>query len=246
VNLLWSAASGRRTPCESKIPQSTASSEKTPLQRYGYPECMKKQILPTLQARGTFAGLASYLPIMMKLVILVVLVLPSAVIAAGLAEHPAKNLSVNGSSTGLCARIGVQSPAGPAMQRRDVRFQLCTPEGQPLNSHLTLELVVEPLTASFTQGIIGQSVSTDSQGRFSFSYGGSTLPGQPNTQELHTFLLDGKVIASFLLERGPGGLNFSRAPEEIARCSTDGEGESRARHCQAASASLRSRPDGPR
>jgi hypothetical protein len=104
----------------------------------------------------------------------------------------------------------------------------------PFNRQLTLELVVEPLTASFTQGIIGQSVTTDSQGRFSFSYGGSALPGQPATQELHTFLLDGKVIASFLLQRGPEGLTFSRAPEEIARCSADGEGESRTRSCQAA------------
>jgi hypothetical protein len=157
---------------------------------------------------------------MMKQVILAVLVLPSAVIAAGL----------DASSTGLCARIGVQSPAGPApsrrssppdtpaMLRRDVRFQLCTPEGLPLNRQTTLELVIEPLTASFTQGIIGQSVTTDSQGRFYVSYGGNALPNQPPTQELHTFLLDGKVVATFLLERGPEGLLFSRAPEEMARC----------------------------
>jgi hypothetical protein len=172
---------------------------------------------------------------MMKQVILAVLVLPSAVIAAGLAERPAKAWPINGSSTGLCARIGVQSPAGSAMLRRDVRFQLCTPEGLPLNRQTTLELVIEPLTASFTQGIIGiQSVATDSQGRFSFSYGGSALPVQPPTQELHTFLLDGKVVATFLLERGPEGLLFSRAPEEMARCSTDGESETRTRACQAA------------
>jgi hypothetical protein len=173
---------------------------------------------------------------MMKQVILAVLVLPSAVIAAGLAgTTPATNLSVNGSSTGLCARIGVQSPAGPAMLRRDVRFQLCTPEGQPLNRQLNLELVVEPLTAGFNPGILGiQSVATDSQGRVSFSYGGSTSPEQAATQELHTFLLDGQVIATFLLERGPQGLSFSRAPAELMRCSVDGEGESRTRPCQAA------------
>jgi hypothetical protein len=181
---------------------------------------------------------------MMKQVILAVLVLPSAVIAAGLAgTNPANNLSVNGSSTGLCARIGVQSPAGPAMLRRDVRFQLCTPEGQPLNRQLNLELVVEPLTASFSQGILGiQSIATDSQGRVSFSYGGSTSPEQAFTQELHTFLLDGHVIATFLLERGPDGLNFSRAPEEIVRCTADGESESRLRSCKAAYARDRALP----
>jgi hypothetical protein len=201
---------------------------------------MIKQTFPTLHAPGTFVAPASYLRTMMKQIILSVLALPFAMMAAE--AQPAYNWSVNGSGTGLCARIGVQSAAGPAMMRRDVRFQLCTPEGLPLNRQLTLELVVDPLTASFTQGIIGQSISTDSQGRVAFSYGGSTLPGQPPTQELHTFLLDGKVIASFLLQRGSEGLTFSRAPAEMARCSADGEGESRTRPCQAVSGRLRLRP----
>jgi hypothetical protein len=166
---------------------------------------------------------------MMKQVIFAVLVLPSAVIAAGLTEtHPVRNLSVNGSSTGLCARIGVQSPAGPAMLRRDVRFQLCTPEGTPLNRQLNLELAIEPLTPGFSQGILGiQGVSTDAEGRFSFSYGGNSASQQAVTQELHTFLLDGKVIASFVLERGPNGLLFGRAPESLTRRNGDGEAEAR-------------------
>jgi len=198
---------------------------------------MMKQTLSTLWTPGTFFGPASYLRTMTKLVILAVLVLPSAVIAAGISGGGLRldGAGLNGSNTGLCARIGVQSPAGPGMLRRDVRFQLCTPDGQPLNQHLNLELVVEPLTAAFSQGIIGiQSVSTDSQGRFSFSYGGSALPDHAAAQELHTFLLDGQVIATFVLERGPEGLNFSRAPEGMARCSTEGESEARTRSCQAA------------
>jgi hypothetical protein len=125
----------------------------------------------------------------MTQVLLALLLIPSATRAQNLTGDLA-----------LCARIGVQSQAaGQITFRRDVRFQLCTTDGRPVMSQVNLEIHVEGATA--------RVISTDTSGRFSISYGGGPMP----SREIHTFLLDGEVIATFLVERSPLGLEFTRS-----------------------------------
>jgi hypothetical protein len=128
----------------------------------------------------------------MTQVLLALLLIPSATRAPNLTDDLA-----------LCARIGAQSQAvGQITFRRDVRFQLCTMDGRPLMGLVNLELHVDG------PGVLAvRNVSTDAAGRFSIAYGG----GASQSRELHTFLLDGEVIAAFLVERGPAGLEFTRS-----------------------------------
>src|SRR5579871_2244465 len=94
-----------------------------------------------------------------------------------------------------------------------------------------------PLTGLATPGILRVvGVSSGSQGRFSFTYGGSVTPGTAVSEELHRFLLDGRVIASFVLRQTPDGVEFMRAPENLAGI---GEGEAQSKILQDARLSRR-------
>src|SRR6267154_132102 len=86
---------------------------------------------------------------------------------------------------GLCARIGVQSPAPEVV--RSVRFQLCDASGYPLARIERIDVSVQSLSPGIAPAIVGLSgVTTDTAGRFSITYGAGGAPGR----ELHSFLLD--------------------------------------------------------
>ena len=130
----------------------------------------------------------------------------------------------------LCARIGVlRSNQGSPLVfghhrapkfwgwARDVHYQVCTPEGRPVLGQRHLDLVIEPLTEILAEQVPAtREVTTDEYGRFSASYGGggrSPGPAWPEgvvSVELHHFLLDGRTIASFVLERSAADLRFYR------------------------------------
>jgi len=114
----------------------------------------------------------------------------------------------------LCARIGAQSqsPATRGSVRRDVRFQLCTADGRPLAQQISIGLSVEPLAPGASSGIVAvKGISTDPTGRFSVAYAGGAF-----SRELHFFSADGRVIAAFVLERGPDTVEFIRAPDDLS------------------------------
>jgi hypothetical protein len=114
----------------------------------------------------------------------------------------------------LCARIGAQSQS-PA--RRSVRFQLCTSDGHPLAQQLRIALSVEALTSGAASGIINvEGITTDRLGRFSLAYGGGGWRTGETSRELHFFSIDGRVIAAFVLERGPDTVEFTRAPDDLS------------------------------
>ena len=107
----------------------------------------------------------------------------------------------------LCARIGAQNQADGQNQmsfRRDVRFQLCTARGEPIAAQLVLDLKIESGDAPI---LALHGIATDALGRFSITYGS----GASASRELYSFILDGRVIAAFLLDRRPDGVDFSRS-----------------------------------
>jgi len=114
----------------------------------------------------------------------------------------------------LCARIGAQSQS-PA--RRSVRFQLCTADGRPLAQQVNVALTVEPLTPGATSGIVAvEGITTDPVGRFSVAYAAGGWPTGDSSRELHFFSIDGRVIAAFVLARGPDTVDFARAPDDLS------------------------------
>ncbi len=121
----------------------------------------------------------------------------------------------------ICARVGTLLTTSGApvafgryvlpplwSVRRDVRFQVCAPDGRPRPGRLSLEVTIEPLTPDIgAAGVASYSVSTDDQGRFSGVYGagnrgeGPAWPEGVTSLELHHFRLDGRTVATFAVER---------------------------------------------
>jgi hypothetical protein len=101
--------------------------------------------------------------------------------------------------------------------RRDIHFQVCTPDGRPRSGRVVLEVAVEPLTAAFGAASAGnRSVITDDQGRFSGMYGAASYQQGPawpegfTSVELHHFRLNGRTIATYVLELEAKDVRFSR------------------------------------
>lgn len=110
---------------------------------------------------------------------------------------------------------------------RVVHFRMCAPDGRPLPGRVDLELEIEPLTAEVTpDAVASRSVWTDQQGRFSGVYGhasrrpGPAWPEGVVSRELHRFRFEGRIIATFVLEREAGDVRFYRweagSQQEIA------------------------------
>jgi hypothetical protein len=101
--------------------------------------------------------------------------------------------------------------------RRNVRFQLCSSDGQPLAQQVNIALTVEPLTSGAASGIVAvEGITTDRTGRFSVAYAGGGWRTGETSRELHYFSIDGRVIAAFVLERGPETVEFTRAPDDLS------------------------------
>lgn len=130
----------------------------------------------------------------------------------------------------LCARVGpVRVNKGSVLSfgrhlspafwgfHRDVQFQICTPEGRSVSGQRQLELQIEPLSGQIgEEALVDREVTTDEQGRFSVAYGGGNRragPAWPEgvvSMELHHFVLDGKRISTFVVERSAGDLKLYR------------------------------------
>ena len=130
----------------------------------------------------------------------------------------------------LCARVGLlQSTRGQPVAfgrhllpplwsiRRDVRFQVCTPDGRARHGVFSFEVAIEPVTPDIgAAGPASYSVTTDEQGRFTGMYGaGSRVEGPAwpegfTSVELHHFRLNGGTVATFVLEREAQDIRFYR------------------------------------
>jgi hypothetical protein len=108
----------------------------------------------------------------------------------------------------LLLPAATRTPDGSAPEVvRSVRYQLCDASGYPLARIERIDVSVQSFSPAGAAGIIGISgFSTDPSGRFSITYGAGAASGR----ELHSFRLDGKVIAAFVVERAPGSVEVSR------------------------------------
>ena len=134
----------------------------------------------------------------------------------------------------LCARVGLARTVegtsimlGEQRSRvywgtvRDVRFQVCTPDGKPVAGRRRLDLVVEPGTVTpDTHREAPSEVWTDEQGRFTATYGGGSLraglpwPPAKDGSAWHEFRYQGRTLAVFQVEQSATDLRFFRPSAE--------------------------------
>jgi len=100
---------------------------------------------------------------------------------------------------------------------RDVHFQVCALDGRPIQRPVKLALEIEPLDGQFEVVRLAPSeAASDSRGRFTATYGaGGLQPGEawPEgtiSRERHRFLSEGRVIATFVVERSARNVTFSQ------------------------------------
>ena len=96
---------------------------------------------------------------------------------------------------------------------RDVLYQLCTAQGRPISRRVRMDMIIESLDGR--RDAETREVRTDGRGRFSATYGagglqpGGAWPDNVVSRERHSFIYEGRVVASFVLERSARNLTFA-------------------------------------